>query len=140
MELTTLASITREYSLTEIAIMTRAAPARLLGLVDRGHLGIGARADIAVYRPQSDLAAMFRHAELVLKDGQAVIRAGQPIAVANMPFGRALAVRPGFDSAIERQLSEFYDATYGVNPSAFDVPPADMLGRTQDFETVPCRT
>ena len=53
----------------EIAIMTRAAPARLLGLADRGHLGAGARADIAVYRPQPDRAAMFRNAELVLKDG-----------------------------------------------------------------------
>ena len=30
--------------------MTRAAPARLLGLHDRGHLGVGAAADIAVYR------------------------------------------------------------------------------------------
>ena len=60
MAVTTLASITREYTLTEIAIMTRAAPARLLGLIDRGHLGPGARADIAIYRPQADLAAMFR--------------------------------------------------------------------------------
>ena len=32
--------------------MTRAAPARLLGLADRGHLGPGALADIAVYDDQ----------------------------------------------------------------------------------------
>ena len=32
-----LASIDREYSLYEIAIMTRAGPARSLGLKDRGH-------------------------------------------------------------------------------------------------------
>ena len=35
--------IKREYTLEEIAIMTRAAPAKLLGLTDRGHLGAGRR-------------------------------------------------------------------------------------------------
>jgi formylmethanofuran dehydrogenase subunit A len=133
---TTLGSITREYSLTEIAIMTRAAPARLLGLVDRGHLGPGARADVAVYRPQSDVAAMFRDAALVLKDGVAVIHDGIPVGRA---FGRALAVRPGFDGSVDRRLAAFYDQVYGVPHSAFDVPAADQLGRGQPFETVPCR-
>ena len=59
MAVTTLPSITREYSLDEIAMMTRAAPARLLGLTDRGHLGAGAVADVAVYdddaRPGADV-------------------------------------------------------------------------------------
>src|SRR5207237_9566741 len=54
-----LRHITRELSLYEIAIMTRAAPARLLGLADRGHLGPGAAADVAVYRWQADAEAMF---------------------------------------------------------------------------------
>jgi formylmethanofuran dehydrogenase subunit A len=137
MEVTTLASITREYTLPEIAIMTRAAPARLLGLSDRGHLGPQARADIAVYRPQPDIAAMFRDAALVLKDGIPVIRDGVPVAT---PFGRALSVRPGFQPAADRQLAAFYDTTYGVPHTAFDVPAADQLGRIQPFETVPCRT
>jgi formylmethanofuran dehydrogenase subunit A len=137
MEVTTLASITREYSLTDIAIMTRAAPARLLGLPDRGHLGPHARADIAVYRPQPDLAAMFRDAALVLKDGIPVIRDGVPLT---RSFGRALAVRPGFDATADRLLAAFYDSTYGVPHTAFDVPDANLLGRTQPFEAVPCRT
>jgi formylmethanofuran dehydrogenase subunit A len=137
MAVTTLGSITREYSLTEIAIMTRAAPARLLGLADRGHLGPGARADVAVYRPQSDVAAMFRDAALVLKDGVPVIRDGVPVGRA---FGRALAVRPAFDEVADRRLAAFYDQIYGVSHSVFDVPDADQLGRVQPFETVPCRT
>ncbi len=119
MEVTTLASIAREYTLTEIAIMTRAAPARLLGLADRGHLGPNARADIAVYRPQPDVAAMFRDAALVLKDGVPVIRDGVPVA---HPFGRAVAVRPGFDATTDRGLAAFYASTYGVPHTAFDVP------------------
>ena len=36
---TVLSSIDREYSLYEIAILTRSAPARSLGLEDLGHLG-----------------------------------------------------------------------------------------------------
>src|SRR5436309_14770819 len=84
---TTLASIVREYSLAEIAAMTRAAPAKLLGLQDRGHLGAGAVADVAVYAPASDRAAMFRAAALVFKDGELVVRDGQ---VTRYRWGRAL--------------------------------------------------
>jgi formylmethanofuran dehydrogenase subunit A len=40
-----LSSIDREYTLYEIATMTRAAPARSLGLKNRGHLGGGAIAE-----------------------------------------------------------------------------------------------
>jgi formylmethanofuran dehydrogenase subunit A len=80
---------------------------------------------------------MFRDAALVLKDGVPVIRDGIPVA---QPFGRAVAVRPGFDSAAVRGLAAFYDSIYGVPHTAFDVPAADLLGRTQPFETVPCRT
>jgi formylmethanofuran dehydrogenase subunit A len=137
MEVTTLASIEREYTLSEIAIMTRAAPARLLGLADRGHLGAGARADVAVYRPQADIAAMFRDAALVLKDGVTVVRDGVPVG---RSFGRAVSVRPQFDKAIDRGLAAFYDRVYGVSHTAFDVPPAEVLGRVQPFEAVPCRT
>ncbi|MCI0464067.1 MAG: amidohydrolase family protein, partial [Gemmataceae bacterium] len=39
----------REYTLEEIAIVTRAGPARALGLKYKGHLGVGADADITIY-------------------------------------------------------------------------------------------
>ena len=74
---TTLPSLTREYTLGEIATMTRAAPAKLLGLPDRGHLGAGARADVALYRPGKDIAQMFRAAARVYKDGELVVRDGE---------------------------------------------------------------
>jgi formylmethanofuran dehydrogenase subunit A len=127
---TTLPAIAREYSWAEIATMTRAAPARLLGLADRGHLAAGARADVAVYRPQSDLAAMFREAALVFKDGALVVRDG---AVVAHPSGRVLAVSPGFDRAIERRLDDFANRAWGVAHSAFDVPAGIVPA-----EVVPC--
>ncbi len=134
-QLTTLPGIAREYTWPEIAVMTRAAPARLLGLADRGHLGPGARADVAVYRPQPNKPAMFRDAELVFKDGVALLRRGELLRTT---FGDVLAVRPGFDAAIERRLSSYYDDIFGLPHTAFDVP-ASALGETGAFETVPCR-
>ncbi|TJV87994.1 MAG: formylmethanofuran dehydrogenase subunit A, partial [Mesorhizobium sp.] len=65
MALSTLTAIDREYTFEEIAIMTRAAPARLLGLTDRGHLGAGAIADIAVYRRDQNIAKMLGQAAYV---------------------------------------------------------------------------
>lgn len=127
---TTLASITREYNITEIATMTRAAPAKLLGVSDRGHLGPGARADIAVYRPQDDRAKMFRNATMVFKDGALVCRDGDAVAATR---GKVLRVAPDYDTAVERRLAGFYDQTLGVPHTAFDVP--DWVG---EFEMVPC--
>ncbi len=46
---TVLGDLTREYTLDEIAIITRAAPAQILGLDAKGHLGVGADADVTIY-------------------------------------------------------------------------------------------
>jgi formylmethanofuran dehydrogenase subunit A len=102
-----LRSIARELSLEEIAIMTRAAPARLLGLTDRGHLGVGAAADIAVYREHSDREAMFRTPEYVFKDGTLVARAGRVTA---SPVGGTHFIEPAYDSTIEQTLRRHWDA------------------------------
>ena len=51
----TLAEIDREYTLLEIAIITSAGPARALGLTKKGHLGVGADADVVIYeKPDKD--------------------------------------------------------------------------------------
>jgi len=136
MELTTLPSIAREYTLAEIATMTRAAPARLLGLEDRGHLGLGAVADIAVYTAGADKATMFRAAALVFKNGQLVVRDGAVIAET---FGRAFDVRPEAERAIARRMRDYYDQRYGLSPDFMSVPEA-AIGRPDPFERVPCNT
>ncbi len=107
-----LSSITRELTLREIAIMTRAAPARLLGLADRGHLGVGAAADIAVYREQPDREAMFTTPEYVFKDGVQVARAGRITAV---PVGGTHFVAPDYDRGIEKTLRRHLAAHGSVN-------------------------
>jgi formylmethanofuran dehydrogenase subunit A len=106
-----LASIRREYSLYEIAIMTRAGPARILGLRDRGHLGPGAAADITVYDDRADREAMFERPALVFKDGVLVARDG---AIVGITRGATHTVKPAFDRSITGPLGEYYERYRGM--------------------------
>ncbi|HEX4586147.1 MAG TPA: formylmethanofuran dehydrogenase subunit A [Burkholderiaceae bacterium] len=99
-------SLTREYSLYEIAIMTRAGPARTLGLADRGHLGAGAAADIVVYRDDADRERMFSSPEYVFKDGQLILRDGRLVRITS---GSVHAVKPEYDPSIEAEVADYFE-------------------------------
>lgn len=101
-----LSSIKREYSLYEIAIMTRAAPARSLGLKNRGHLGAGAIADITVYDNLKDREKMFSKPDLVFKDGHVIVKKGAIVKTLN---GVTHAVKPEYDKHIKNQLKKYFD-------------------------------
>jgi formylmethanofuran dehydrogenase subunit A len=134
MAVTTLPSITREYTLPEIATMTRSAPARLLGLNDRGRLDPGAVADVAIYENIADRARMFRAATFVFKDGELVVRDGN---ITRCRFGRALTVKPERDRAIDRRMRRYYEERYGLGLNFLQVP-EHAIGRPEPFEFVPC--
>lgn len=136
LSLTTLGSIAREYSFEEIAVMTRAAPARLLGLTDRGHLGRGAIADVAVYRKSNDIAKMLGAAELVFKNGDLVVREGQ---VTHYRWGKALRLDPPVDSAIKKRLEAYHQQRYGLSLDWFNFPDT-AIAREHPFGEVPCRS
>lgn len=95
--MTLLSEIKREFTLYEIAIMTRAAPACLLGLMDRGTLRPGSKADIAVYHPGADAARMFGRCALLLKDGVVAARNG---TIENRRIGATISSAAPYDSAI----------------------------------------
>jgi formylmethanofuran dehydrogenase subunit A len=78
----TLPQLTREYTLNEIAIITRAAPARMLGLDRKGHLGPGADADVTLYSRQADIQAMFETPRYVVKAGCRTIRGSTTLPLA----------------------------------------------------------
>lgn len=101
-----LRSITRELTIDEIAIMTRSAPARLLGLTDRGHLADGAAADIAIYREQPDREAMFTTPTHVFKDGVLVAKNGVIVAT---PTGGTHFVEPEYDRSIEKMVRQHHE-------------------------------
>jgi formylmethanofuran dehydrogenase subunit A len=115
-----LDGLAREYTLGEIAIVTRAGPARLLGLANKGHLGPGADADVTIYENDSDRAKMFATPRYVLKAGTLVVEEGQ---LRRAPAGRRLAVRPAYDTAVTKDIRCFFDQhatisfeNYGAEP------------------------
>jgi formylmethanofuran dehydrogenase subunit A len=115
-----LDGLSREYTLQEIAIVTRAGPARLLGLANKGHLGPGADADVTIYTSDADRAKMFATPRYVLKGGSLVVEEGQ---LRRAPAGQRLTVRPQYDSAVTKDLRRFFDQNatiafenYGAEP------------------------
>jgi formylmethanofuran dehydrogenase subunit A len=132
-----LSGLPREYTMEEIAILTRAGPARTLGLADRGRLTAGALADLAVYRPQSDLEAMFRTPVRVFKSGIEVAREGRVTAVSQ---GATQRVRPGYDRQIESGVRRFFDDHMSVGFSHFALADAELLDAGGRLEEHACRT
>jgi formylmethanofuran dehydrogenase subunit A len=121
--LSTLASIDREYSLYEIAIMTRAGPARILGLGDRGHLAPGAAADITVYEDLADREKMFAKPTHVFKDGELVAKDGKIVKVTR---GNTHVVKPEFDRAIEKELEKYFDRYQTMRVGNFKIDDDEM--------------
>ena len=132
---TTLAGIERELDWTDIAIMTRAAPARVLGLEDKGHLGPGADADISIYnlRPE-ELDASLDHAlvkkalataKYTIKGGVVVSKEGQILAT---PPGRTFWVDAAVPQAdtdrLMIDLEEKFAKYYSIQISNYAVQDA----------------
>lgn len=110
--------LTREYTLNEIAIITRAGPARLLGLRQKGHLGPGADADITIYSRDVDVAKMFATPRYVIKGGALIVEEGQ---LRRAPSGRRLRLQPGYDDALLPDLRRHFEAYATVSFENFPV-------------------
>jgi formylmethanofuran dehydrogenase subunit A len=128
-----IATLDREYSFMEIAQVTRSTPAKVLGLSEtKGHLGVGADADVAIYsfNPETQdqsadyraLEAAFQRAAFVLKDGQLVVRDG---AVINPTLrGRTYWVDTMLDEIVynevvadvERKFKQYYSVNFANYP------------------------
>ena len=108
----------REYTLGEIAIITRAGPARLLGLADKGHLGVGADADVTVYREHEDVEQMFATPRYVIKGGRLIVEEGE---LRETPAGDLLRVAADHDDEIERTLRPLFDEHYSVQLANYPV-------------------
>jgi formylmethanofuran dehydrogenase subunit A len=88
-----LTTLDREYDFNDIATVTRSAPAKILGMDERGHLGVGANADIAVYdlEPEnfdptkaanaSTVEKAFGNALYTIKDGRILVKDGEIVKV-----------------------------------------------------------
>jgi len=126
-----LADLDREYSLNEIAVITRAGPARLLGLKNKGHLGPGADADVTIYTPHENKETMFELPRYVIKSGRILVEEGD---LRESLLGKTLHVAPEYDSSIENDISDWFEQYYSIRFRNYPVSD-DYL---HEAETVPC--
>jgi formylmethanofuran dehydrogenase subunit A len=115
-----LADLDRQYTLSEIAIITSAGPARALGLPQKGHLGVGADADVAIFDENPNIADMFAYPRYVIKGGELVIEEGE---LRNAVEGRGFAVRPHYDEKVEEFLRPVFQQQYTMS---FDNYPVEL--------------
>jgi formylmethanofuran dehydrogenase subunit A len=127
-----LPTIDREYTLSELTIATRAGPARALGLKDKGHLGIGADADIAIYNVNPEevdvskkyrlIRKAFKHAAYTIKDGVIVVKNGEIVKPVN---GKTYWVKSETSKALQEfvpKLKETFEDYYTVQYENYPVP------------------
>lgn len=136
-QMSRLAGLDRAYSLYEIAIMTRAGPARILGLSDRGHLGEGAVADITVYHDLADPEQSFQAPMLVFKGGEVVV---EDARVTRVVAGTTQVVRPEFDRGIERRIGAWFDRYHATRMENFRISDDEMAeGIGSPASVHPCK-
>lgn len=107
----TLGGVDRELSLYEMAIVTRANPARTIGMAYRkGHLGAGADGDVTIYdidpanlnpNDSAALTAKLARPEYTIKDGRIVACQGEIVSV---PEGRRFYCQPYMDEDLEKDM------------------------------------
>jgi formylmethanofuran dehydrogenase subunit A len=142
-----LAGIGREYSLDEIAIMTRSAPARILGLRDYGSLAAGSVADIAIYpiRPEHD--AMFATPKWVLRGGRVFDfsspqSGSAPIAINpdDAPPKRTHTVRPDYDHGMIPDFIARHDRVASFGLANLPISDQELAASIGSEATIhPCR-
>ncbi len=113
-----LRDLDREYTLNEIAIITRAGPARTLGLKNKGHLGVGADADITIYDEMDDKEMMFNAPRYVIKSGNTIIGNHE---FRNDFIGKLLHISPEYDKKIEEVVQPFFESYYSIEFSNYAV-------------------
>ncbi|MCZ2808697.1 MAG: formylmethanofuran dehydrogenase subunit A [Candidatus Bathyarchaeota archaeon] len=124
-----LPSIDRELSLYELAVVTRAGQAKALGLKQKGHLGVGADADIAIYNinperadPSKKFVAArkaFKNAAYTIKSGEIVVKDGE---IVKPIFGKTywLDVKTSMpkdvNNDIKKKFKEYWTVEYENYP------------------------
>lgn len=143
-----LPSLDRELTFEEIAVMTRAGQARALGLIDRGkgHLGVGADGDVAVYPikpetidPSKDYAEIIRgfaQTKYTIKGGVLVSRYDTILADdLNRTFWCSPKVPEKYDMSKDPELIKTFKKYYTIQMSNYPVDEKYYIKRSIKIET-----
>jgi formylmethanofuran dehydrogenase subunit A len=113
-----IGTLDREYTLYELAIVTRAGQAMALGISDiKGHLGVGADADIAIYDlDPNDLTPekiekAFSRTAYTIKGGEIVVKNGEIVRASR---GKRFWVSPRVDEDLERMMLREINRTFSI--------------------------
>ncbi len=129
-ERTTLKDITRELTLEEICILTRAGGAKALGMTDygKGHLGIGADGDVAIYnlgleeKDPVKIEKAFTAAAYTIKDGEVLVKDGEIIkTVDGKVFWVNVKVSDDLQAKVMEDLEKKWYKYYSVNLANYPV-------------------
>jgi formylmethanofuran dehydrogenase subunit A len=126
-----LPAIDREKTLYEVIQMTRSLPARVMGLDVKGHLGIGADADIAIYNlnpleidTSNDFETVyksFKTSAYTIKSGEIIAKDGELVKEV---WGRTYWVdarnKVSLD-AIDADLTEMFEKYYSLQRENYGV-------------------
>lgn len=138
-----LPSIDRELTLYELAIMTRAGQAKALGLKNKGQLGVGADADVAIFNinPETlDIAKQyktarkaFKNAAYTIKDGEVVVKDGE---ITQQVSGRTmwLDVKTAEPCRIDEEMKSKFRQYWTVDYDNY--PVADHYVKVKDPITI----
>jgi formylmethanofuran dehydrogenase subunit A len=141
------AALERELTWNEIVIMTRAAQARALGLVDygKGYLSEGAEADIAIYPidvtntdPAHDYERIingFSTTEYTIKRGEVVCRRGTCTLEGNhSTYWVKPHVPPAYDMSTDPAFIDGFNKYYSMRLANYPVG-EEYIGRNVCMET-----
>ena len=130
-----LKNLKREYSLYDIAILTRAGPAKVLGLNNIGHLGLGAKANITVYNDKQDKEEMFEKPFMVLKDGEIIVKNGNIQKVFN---GKFYTAETDYDKSIEKEIKSHFEKYMGRRMENFKIQNQELWDYGIETENIRC--
>jgi formylmethanofuran dehydrogenase subunit A len=132
---TAIGGISRVLDFYDIAKMTRAGPARALGFGDiKGHLGVGADADVAVINydpktmdPTTDPAGIeraFQDTAYTIKGGQVVVVDGEVVSKGNKRTIWVDATDGVMDPAVMEDIDKKFLRFYSVTMNNYPVQDA----------------
>ena len=83
----------------------------MLGLKHKGHLGIGADADVTIYTPDANAETMFALPRLVIKAGRILVEQGE---IREESIGKTLHVAPEYDRDVEADIRDWFEDAYSI--------------------------